>query len=89
VAGNGAALTLRANGQVDSMAFHEDVVLPTSHSQKNAPYQSHVVPMLGIDCYFGRSPERDLIVGNILFDIDYGQCGTAARSSSQLHTPGS
>lgn len=45
--------------------------------------------MLGVDCDFGRRPEGDLIPGNILFDVDDGQCAPAGGVCANVLLRGS
>jgi hypothetical protein len=56
------------------MPLQEDVVLPAAHAQQDFAYHRYMVPVLGVDRDLGRRPEWDLVAGDVIGDVDDGQC---------------
>src|SRR5262249_47293752 len=68
-----------------SMAFEEDVVLPAAHAQQNFAYQRYVMPVLGIDRDLRRRPERYLVAGSVVLDVDDGERPATFRPRAKIH----
>jgi hypothetical protein len=61
----------------------EDVVLPAAHTQKYLSQQRKLAEMLGVDGGFASRPERHLVGGNVINDIEDGKSPVSGR-----RTPG-
>src|SRR5262249_36635770 len=67
------------------MPLQEDVILPAAHAQQDFAQQRDMVPVLGIDRDLGGGAERDLITGDVVGDVDDGQCPAAGRALGEVH----
>src|SRR5260221_12555776 len=68
-----------------SMPLEEDVVLPAAHAQQDFAQQRDMMPVFRIDRDLSRCTERDLIAGDVIRDVDDGQCPAAGCPLSEIH----
>src|SRR5215813_5921306 len=67
------------------MPLQEDVILPAAHAQQDFAQQRDMMPVFGIDRDLGGGAERDLITGDVIGDVDDGQCPAAGCAFGEIH----